>query len=205
MEMKPRPLIEYGVARLTLPGEAASGDHFLVKDGADGDLVAVVDGIGHGEEAAAAAQVAVATLEQQPATPLDSLLRLCHERLEGTRGVVISLAAFHPSKPAMAWVGVGNVDGLLLRARPDKQLRDEALLLRRGIAGIRLPPISIRVHTISEGDTLVLATDGIRDGFRDAIGRHAPPQQIADRILAEYGTRTDDALVLAVRYLGHKP
>src|SRR5256885_9190382 len=57
-------LIEWGVASLALPGEAESGDRHLVKPVGTGVLVAVVDGLGHGAEAAAAAQAAVAALER---------------------------------------------------------------------------------------------------------------------------------------------
>src|SRR5216684_973838 len=50
------PLIEWGVATLALPGEAQSGDRHLVKPVGSSVLVAVVDGLGHGAEAATAAQ-----------------------------------------------------------------------------------------------------------------------------------------------------
>ena len=45
-------LIEWGVATLALPGEAQSGDRHLVKPVGSTVLVAVVDGLGHGAEAA---------------------------------------------------------------------------------------------------------------------------------------------------------
>src|SRR5438132_6905050 len=58
-------LIEWGVASLALPGEAESGDRHLVKPVGTGVLVAVVDGLGHGAEAASAAKAAVAALERR--------------------------------------------------------------------------------------------------------------------------------------------
>jgi len=53
-------LIEWGVATLALPGETQSGDRHLVKPVGSTVLVAVVDGLGHGAEAATAAQAAAA-------------------------------------------------------------------------------------------------------------------------------------------------
>jgi hypothetical protein len=55
---------------------------------------------------------------------------------------------------------------------------------------------------VARGDTLILATDGIDQGFAGdpGIALAAPPT--AERILADHGKETDDALVLVVRYLG---
>jgi len=49
-------LIWWGVAERALPGQTVSGDKYLVKPLADGVLLAVVDGLGHGGEATAAAK-----------------------------------------------------------------------------------------------------------------------------------------------------
>ena len=48
-------MIEWGVASRALPGETRSGDLHVVESFAGGALVAAVDGLGHGEEAADAA------------------------------------------------------------------------------------------------------------------------------------------------------
>ena len=47
-----KSVIEWGVAEEPLPGQKHSGDRCIVKNGSDGALLAVVDGIGHGEDAA---------------------------------------------------------------------------------------------------------------------------------------------------------
>src|SRR5216683_1379133 len=59
-----RPCIEWGVAARALPGQAVSGDLHLVKPFSKGVLLAAVDGLGHGDEATLAAQLAVTTLER---------------------------------------------------------------------------------------------------------------------------------------------
>jgi len=59
--------IEWGVASRALPGQPASGDINVVKSFTDGVLIAALDGLGHGEEAATAAAVAAATLETHAA------------------------------------------------------------------------------------------------------------------------------------------
>jgi negative regulator of sigma-B (phosphoserine phosphatase) len=56
------------------------------------------------------------------------------------------------------------------------------------------------VLAVSPGDLLVLATDGIRPDFTTRVTAGDDPQALADRILAECSTGTDDALVVVVRY-----
>jgi hypothetical protein len=67
-------LIEWGTAQSVLAGQSVSGDRYLLRPYPDGLLVAVVDGLGHGEMAAAAADIAVATLETHSREPVIPLL-----------------------------------------------------------------------------------------------------------------------------------
>ena len=197
-------LIEWGVASLALPGEAESGDRHLVKPVGTGVLVAVVDGLGHGAEAASAAKAAVAALERHASESPVRLIEHCHRALQGTRGAVMSVAALNRHDRSMTWVGVGNVEGLLVYG--DGAARSGAsratLVMRGGIVGSELPRLYPVVLPIAPGDTLFFATDGIREGFAEGLSPEAAPQQLADQILARYGKGTDDALVVVARYLG---
>jgi len=178
-------LIDWGVATLALPGEVQSGDLHLVKPVGTGVLVAVVDGLGHGAEAATAARTAVAALERHATESPLPLIERCHRALKGTRGV-------------------GNVEGLLLYG--DGVARSgsprASLVTRGGIVGSELPRLHPVVLPITPGDTLIFATDGIREGFGEGLPPEATPQQLADQILARHGKGTDDALVLVARYVG---
>ena len=198
-------MVEYATATMTLPGQAESGDRHLVVRLPRGVLVAAVDGLGHGEEAAVASEVAVRSLERNAKEPLLALLRRCHEELVGTRGVVMSLATIGSPKGMVSWVGIGNVEGLLLRAGASRRGADASLLLRRGVVGVRLPAVAVSVVPLVAGDTLIFATDGIRSDFAHGINGLDPPQEIADGILARHRKGTDDALVLVARYVGGEP
>jgi len=195
-------LIEWAVAEVTRAGQTESGDRYLVTATPDGALVAVVDGLGHGAEAADAAKVAVRSLERNAQQRVIPLVRDCHQSLVGTRGAVISVASFTAHDQTMTWLGVGNVEGLLLRALATSPRR-ESLLLRGGVVGVHLPTLTAEIVPVTPGDTLILATDGVRSDFSsERLSQQDPPPMLADYILARWGKQDDDALVLVVRYLG---
>jgi len=198
-------IIEWGVASLTLAGEVESGDRHVVKTFPHGALLAVMDGLGHGEQAAAAANRAVKVLQTLEIEPVVSLFKGCHERLRSTRGVVMSVAVFNAVDETMTWIGVGNVEGVLLRADPTVVPGHKSLVSRNGVVGSRLPLLEAAIVPVMRGDTLIFATDGIGSEFTQHLALGDGPQQLADKILAQYATRTDDALVLVARYVGETP
>jgi hypothetical protein len=115
---------------------------------------------------------------------------------------VISAAVFSFADETMTWLGVGNVEGRLLRAPVASGPPPEALLVRGGVVGAQLPPLVSKIVPIRRGDMLIVATDGIRSEFLDAPLPYQEPQALADHVLTRWGRQTDDALVLVVRYLG---
>jgi hypothetical protein len=187
--------IEWGVATRSLAAGAPSGDGYLVKPVPRGMLIAVVDGLGHGPQAAAASETALATLERHAAEPPAVLLGRCHENLRPTRGAVLSLARIDESARTLTWLGVGNVEGVLLRADRAANPPLERLAPRPGVLGRQLPALGSATLPFKAGDTLILATDGIPAGFEDHL-TVSPPRRLADDILALHGSSTDDALVL---------
>ncbi len=198
-----RPCIEWGVAARALPGQTVSGDLHLVKPFSKGVLLAAVDGLGHGDEATVAAQLAVTTLERNAEESILALVNRCHEALRQTRGVVLTLASLHTLEATLSWLGVGNVEGRLLRADPKTNPQSESVLLRGGVVGYQLPALRASVQPIFPGDLLVFATDGIRAGFAQGLALGDPPQQIADGILARHLKGSDDALVLVARIMAN--
>jgi len=193
-------VVEWGAAERPFDPLGESGDRYLVKPYADGALVAVADGLGHGPDAAAAARTAMAILEMDATRPVTRLLQYCHEHLRPTRGAALSLASFNALDGTMTWLGVGNVDGVVLRAPP--ATGSLGLVLLPGVVGHQLPPLRPSVVRIVPGDTLVLVTDGIREDFAETLKAGAEVSEAADRILAGHAKGTDDALVLVVRYKG---
>jgi serine phosphatase RsbU (regulator of sigma subunit) len=190
----------HGIGAHALNGAPQSGDAHLVVDTPGGLLVSVVDGLGHGPEAALAAHRAIDTLRSCPTEPARNLIERCHDALRGTRGAVLSLAVFDATIRTLSWTGVGNVEGSLMRCRTEVYRRRDSVPVRGGIVGYRLPPVRVATVEVESGDVLVLATDGIRSGFEQAVQPGMAPADMAADILSRFGKATDDALVLVGRW-----
>jgi serine/threonine protein phosphatase PrpC len=195
-------VIEWGVAGRPFPGMRESGDREIVVFCPPRVVTAVADGLGHGAEAAVAAKGAASVLTRHPGAAPDDLMRHCHEELRRTRGAVLSVASFDTTDDSMTWLGVGNVEGILVRNDDAAQPKRHALLLRSGVVGYRLPPLRSESLRVFPGDRLILATDGISSDFCSEFPFGRTPQELADYLLERYGKVTDDALVLVVGYLG---
>ena len=200
--MQTSSLIEYAVATVPAPGQTESGDLHVVLPTQRGTLVAVIDGAGHGAEAASAARLAVTTLEAHPNEGVIALLRRCHERLRGTRGAVMSLVSLDGTENTVTWVGVGNVEGVLLRSGSSVDPSAETIFLRPGIVGYRLPPLRAMITPVAPGDLLILTTDGIKADFVRRFSTEDQPGRIAEYISSNCSKGHDDGLVLVARYLG---
>ena len=196
------PLIAWGVASRALPGQLVSGDLHLIKPITDGVLAAVVDGLGHGDEALTAAKTAIAVLESHAEEPLAALVKHCHAALTQTRGVVMTVATLRSLEDTLGWLGVGNVEAILLRADRQAKVPSDRVLLRSGLVGYRLPYLRASTLPLAPDDLLIFATDGIDATFAEGLVYSDSPQELADGILERHFKGHDDALVLVVRYLG---
>jgi len=196
-------VIDWAAHCYTLPGQSECGDRHVVVAQEQRALVAVVDGVGHGPHAAAAAIKATNIIQEYgTAVPMTELVQRCHAGLHDGRGVVMSLALLEAEMRTMMWLGVGNVSGAVCRKAAAFNRKSESLLLRAGVVGKQLPPLYAANLPVVRGDLLILATDGIDGDFAESVIPDWEPQRIADDVAARYGKGSDDALVLVARFLG---
>lgn len=204
--------VRWSAVGRALPGEPVSGDEYVAQAYEGGMLLGVIDGLGHGAEAHRAARQAADMLTAHAGTALVSLMNGCHEALLGTRGVAMSLVAIDAREDRLEWLGVGNVEGVLLRTAADGGRarrrgaltvpQRERLLLRGGVVGYQLPTLRVSESSIQRGDTLVLATDGIKRAFLEDLHSELGVEGLADHVLKRHQRSTDDALVLVAAYAG---
>ena len=127
--------VEWAATGTPIPGETSSGDGHLVVRGALRTLIAVMDGLGHGPEAHRATTAAIAAITEIPDAPLRSMFAHCDGALRQTRGVVMTIASI-AGDGQMEWMGVGNVEAIVVRFGRTVPPRDNSDPWRRR----RIPP-----------------------------------------------------------------
>jgi negative regulator of sigma-B (phosphoserine phosphatase) len=194
--------LERGVAGTAIMGEKRSGDLAVFAGYERGGVVAVIDGLGHGDPAADASAIAADVIHRHRSAPPAELLRRCHEALNKTRGVVMTLAWFDLERLELSWAGVGNVEARLVRGAAEYGDPHDSALVLGGVVGYNLPSIRPSTTDLYAGDAVAFATDGIEPDYAGSLAPGVPAQRLAERILARHGKGTDDALAVVVRYMG---
>jgi serine phosphatase RsbU (regulator of sigma subunit) len=178
-------------------GQNVSGDTYVIREqDAHTLFVAVIDGLGGGEEAAKAARAAENVINEHVSWPLQEIMRLSHTALQGTRGAVISLLRLDEVARHADYVGVGNIGAHVYSRQPIKPIT------KSGIVGFRMPPTMLELHyQYDPGDVFVLYSDGISSRFGQTVGLNAlqSPQQFAEDILTNHGKTVDDSTVVVVQ------
>jgi hypothetical protein len=174
-------------------GAEHNGDAWDVFEGPTGLRAAVVDGVGHGVEAARASAIALDVLKATAQLPLVESLKRCHDGLRGTRGACISL--LQEQGEHLQFAGVGNVEGRFFA--PDRT--NHHLVPARGILGMVIPSVRPEQLAVSRQWCALLFTDGISHRGLAEVGPFtdaSDPQVYVDQIVARAGRESDDATVL---------
>lgn len=175
------------------------GDAWAIAEDNGRTTAIVVDGLGHGAKAAEAARAAVSAFEASSGDDLEQLAHHVHTAMRPTRGGAVGLCRLDPQQRRAEFVGVGNVAGRLV-ANGDSH----AMVSLSGTLGVELTPPRIRRmdYDLDDSATLVMSSDGVRDGFdvdaHPGLFTH-DPLVIAAMIHGECTRGTDDATVLVVR------
>ncbi|MHB1130801.1 MAG: SpoIIE family protein phosphatase [Chloroflexota bacterium] len=178
------------------PSESVNGDAWLVQQSNGVYRVAVIDGLGHGPEAAAAAELAVRTLAAHPESSPSEALCLCHTALHGSRGAAIALAVVETEVARLTYAGIGNIEARLWQSE-----KEQRLISYRGIVGSVIPTVRSFEMTLSPGWLLIMHTDGLSSRFELAdfpSFQQRLPQALAGALLASWSRPTDDAMVVVV-------
>lgn len=191
--------LEIGVASRAYRQAPENGDAFVSREWANGALVGVIDGLGHGQFAHRAAQTARQYIDQHYGQPLEALFRGVGRTCQATRGVVMALALFDHDRKTFTCAGIGNIE---LRVQgSETPIR---FIARRGVVGQQAPKPMAEEHPWTAGMTLVMHSDGVRSHWSWSDFPtlwNERPSQIARRLLGALGRDDDDATVLVVRSL----
>lgn len=196
-----RPHLAVAGAGRPYPGETVSGDAWIAHGAGGAWRLAVVDGLGHGDGAAAAAAAAIAALTAAPsARPVEAIER-CHAALRGTRGAVMGVAWLDLDTDHLTWAGIGNVEARLWTPGG----RTERPISFRGIVGSTLSRVRAFDLALPAGSYLAVYTDGISQRWEAADLPELAPNRLgtaAEAIVQRWGRDTDDATIVLAAYHG---
>lgn len=196
------PGLRWQVASQVVPMHAGepSGDAvaWLPLPAAGTGLLAIIDGLGHGPEAARAAQAAVQVLAARPDLPLPDLLAALDARLGSLRGAAVGLVRVAPG--ALVHAGIGNTRVMRLRGGVLWRLPSQ-----NGIVGGGLQePVQLNHLDLQAGDWLLLFTDGLDERLTLPVllpEWTRAPATLCSHLLRQWGSSRDDAAVLVLQML----
>ncbi len=191
-------LLDVGVVCLPMLGETACGDGWCVVQDDARAAVLLVDGLGHGPNAAQAADVAIETFRAVADRPPAEMVAATHEALRGTRGAAVAVAEVRRTDDDLAvrFCAVGNTVSALVGADKPKSLAS-----MNGTAGLQVGKLQEFTQSWSQGAAMVLHTDGITSRWRmeryPGLVTH-DPAVIAAVLQRDFTRLRDDCTVLAL-------
>ncbi|MEU6081604.1 SpoIIE family protein phosphatase [Streptomyces sp. NPDC047108] len=193
-----REAAQQGIGALCLPveGEEECGDACAVVDTGESRTAAVVDGLGHGKDAAHAARTALRTFHDDPRRPLPDLLTAMNRALRNTRGAAVGLLRLQDGQAD--YCGIGNVRVVTVSGRQV----DGRMGGQPGIVGWSMPVPQIRRLPLPSGATAVLHSDGVDTRWTHAPPPHLlrlPPPLLSAALVHGHRRIRDDATVLTAK------
>jgi anti-sigma regulatory factor (Ser/Thr protein kinase) len=190
--------MDWGVACYNAPGESLCGDGWSVDAQAAQVRLLLVDGLGHGPEAHAAAHMAGQAFDRHRNVGAGDLMERLHRDISGTRGGAAAVAISNLDDGRLDFCGIGNISARLVGAA------SRGLASHNGTVGHQMRRAQPFVYEWRAGDLLVLHSDGIQTRWNldDDPGlsrRH--PAVIAGVLARDYARGHDDRTVLVARRL----
>lgn len=188
--------IRFGVSQTALHGETRCGDSWALAIEGTAWSMLVVDGLGHGELAAIAADAAVGAFAEHPLAEPAALMEEMHKAMMGTRGGAAAIARVDTAQGSLRFTGIGNISALLVNAEATRGLASHP-----GIVGAQFR----HAQTFDFGDIigklLIMHSDGLQSRWRlaDYPGlAHRHPAVIAAVLHRDFNRHRDDATVMVV-------
>ncbi|HEY1810094.1 MAG TPA: SpoIIE family protein phosphatase [Acidobacteriaceae bacterium] len=195
-ETSPEHLRIAGLA-VPYPGERVCGDAWAFQHSEERMVVLLTDGLGHGLDAAEAAQEAVATFHKRSEKGPADILGFLHDSLRKTRGAVAAVAELRPKQGTLVYAGVGNVSASVLTGGASR-----SLVSHNGTLGMVTSRIQEFNTPWTQDSMLVLHSDGVQpkwdlSSYAGLVTRH--PAIIGAALLRDFRRQRDDASVVVVK------
>jgi anti-sigma regulatory factor (Ser/Thr protein kinase) len=193
----PKARLRIAGMAVPFPGERYCGDAWACHETPERLVVLLVDGLGHGLDAAEAAREAIATFRKRQDLAPGEILDYLHDALKKTRGAVAAVAEIRPQEGALVYAGIGNISAVVLAAGNSR-----SLVSHNGTLGMVTARIQeFRVPWAPDA-ILVLHSDGLQSrwdlaAYPGLLARH--PAMIGGTLLRDFRRTRDDASVVVVK------
>ena len=192
----PPARLDVGGVSIPIAGEDACGDGWAFEYAAGLTRILVVDGLGHGPDAAKVAREAVSIFRTAGGSPAELVGRL-HAGLRPTRGGAVAVAEVDPARGLLRFAGVGNIAGVVQADAGSRHLVSHS-----GIVGHEVRRIDEFSYPWPASALLVLHSDGVAthwDLARYAGLVRCDPALVAAVLYRDFARARDDATVVVAR------
>lgn len=192
---EPAALKHAGIS-VAAPAETVSGDSWALRPTAEGIVLLMADGLGHGPEAAAAADAAADELLAATSVDPADLIDACHRRLRSSRGAAVAAMSLDAAGRRLAFSGAGNVAARLMSG-----VGDRSLLSQHGTVGVQLRKAQTLPYDVPPHARLIVHSDGLHTRWDlnevpELLG--ADPILLAAYLLRHQLRGRDDATIVVV-------
>lgn len=181
---------------IAAPSESVCGDAWRVRPRKDAIDFIMADGLGHGPDAALAADRACTVLDGDAAGPVVALQQ-ASAQLASTRGAAVAIGTWSLASGKLLYAGAGNINGVAVHGG-----ESHGLLSHHGIVGKQMRTPRQTEYAVPADSVLVLHSDGLQTRWSPSdwpglLTRHAAV--IAACLLRDCVRGRDDASVLVIR------
>lgn len=189
--------VEVGAVQIPYPGEYFSGDSWAVAYPPGRAMVLVVDGLGHGAEAHAAASLATRIFGEHSGRSPGAILDRLHDALHPTRGAAAAVLELDLEERTARFAGIGNNSGSI-----HSKGEQRSMVSHHGVLGHQVRKVHEFVYPWPAGSLVVLHTDGIATHW--ALSRYPGlerrgPAVIAALLYRDFTRGRDDATAVVLR------
>jgi anti-sigma regulatory factor (Ser/Thr protein kinase) len=184
----------FGAICTAKDGELDCGDTWRLARARGKTSLAVIDGLGHGTQAAEAAQKAAGIFQNDPfLKPREQMTRM-HQALHGTRGAAGACA--HLEGKDFSYAGIGNISGRLCEPAGSSR----GLVSHSGTLGVQTRRVQ-QFDYPQVGALLIMHSDGIsaRWDLNDRVElRSHHPALVAAVLYRDHSRGRDDATIVVI-------
>ena len=176
-------------------GESLSGDAYFIRHTHNGIFFAVIDALGHGNEANKTVVTALDILGNCYMDELGDIAATCHRGLKYTRGVALGLCRIRQQERSVEHLSIGNVE-----LRVYQGTKEQHTICFNGTLGMESENYHVSSYPYNSQTALIMFSDGVSGKFKlSDFLLEKTPVEVASYIFRNYSREYDDATVLVLK------